>query len=121
MNSKFSAEYYVDSNIRTLNAGQFLQFERKGYYKIDKVENVGDDLKYTFIYTPDGKKVGLASTGTMITAQSDVKKETLDEKKKNKNEKKEKKDKKEKKEENPAKEDGEKKVEETKVDEKNAQ
>ena len=121
VNSKFSAEYYVDSNIRTLNAGQFLQFERKGYYKIDKVENVGDDLKYTFIYTPDGKKVGLASTGTMITAQSDVKKETLDEKKKNKNEKKEKKDKKEKKEENPAKEDGEKKVEETKVDEKNAQ
>ena len=81
VNSKFSAEYYVDSNIRTLNAGQFLQFERKGYYKIDKVEDDGEDLKYTFIYTPDGKKVGLASQGTLITASSDVKKETLDEKK----------------------------------------
>ena len=97
VNSKFSAEYYVDSNIRTLNVGQFLQFERKGYYKIDNVEQVGDQLKYSFIYTPDGKKVGLASQGTLITAGTDVKQETLDEKKKNKNDKKEVKAKKEKK------------------------
>ena len=37
VNSRFSAPYYVDSNIRTYSAGQFLQFERKGYYKIDTV------------------------------------------------------------------------------------
>ena len=83
-----------------------------GYYKIDSVEHVGDDLKYTFIYTPDGKKVGLASKGTLTTANSDVKKETLDEKKKNKNEKKEKKKATEKVEgieEKPGQEDGDKK------------
>ncbi len=30
INSKFVGQYYIDSNIRTLNAGQFLQFQRKG-------------------------------------------------------------------------------------------
>lgn len=89
VNSKFSAPYYVDSNIRTLSAGQFLQFERKGYYKIDTVTKEGDDFKYSLIYTPDGKAVGLASQGGLITQGSDIKRETLEEKKTNKGKKKE--------------------------------
>lgn len=91
VNSKFSADYYADSNIRTLNPGQFLQFERKGYYKIDKVEKQGDDLHYTLIYTPDGKQVGLASQGNLTSEKSDIKKETLAEKVSKKDKKKEKK------------------------------
>ncbi|MCL4116683.1 UNVERIFIED_CONTAM: hypothetical protein GTU68_045486 [Idotea baltica] len=67
VNSRFSAPYYVDSMVRTLDVNQFLQFERKGYYKIDKVEKDGEDLKYEIIYTPDGKKVGLASQGNPIS------------------------------------------------------
>lgn len=88
-NSKFVAQYYVDSNIRTLNSNQFLQFQRKGYYKIDRVVKEGDDLKYTLIYTPDGKKVGLASQGNQTSEKSDIKKESLEEKKINKGKKKE--------------------------------
>lgn len=78
VNSRFSAPYYVDSMVRTLNAGQFLQFERQGYYKIDKVEKEGEDFRYTIIYTPDGKKVGLGSKGNQIQEKSDIKRETLD-------------------------------------------
>lgn len=89
VNSKFVGQYYLDSNIRTLNAGQFLQFQRKGYYKIDTVVKEGDDLKYTLIYTPDGKKVGLASQGNLTSEQSDIKKESLEDKKINKGKKKE--------------------------------
>lgn len=89
VNSRFSAPYCVDSNIRTLNAGQFIQFERKGYYKIDTVTKEGDDFKYSFIYTPDGKAVGLASQGNLTTLNSDIKKETLEDKKTNKGKKKE--------------------------------
>lgn len=89
INSKFVGQYYIDSNIRTLNAGQFLQFQRKGYYKIDKVLKEGDDFKYTIIYTPDGKKVGLASQGNLTSEQSDIKKESLEDKKINKGKKKE--------------------------------
>lgn len=89
INSKFVGQYYIDSNIRTLNAGQFLQFQRKGYYKIDRVIKEGDDFKYTIIYTPDGKKVGLASQGNLTSEQSDIKKESLEDKKINKGKKKE--------------------------------
>ena len=89
VNSKFSALYYVDNHIRTLNAGQFLQFERKGYYKIDSVVQAGNDLKYTLIYTPDGKAVGLNSQGGLITENSEIKRETLEQKKTNKGKKKE--------------------------------
>lgn len=89
VNSRFTAPYYVDSNIRTLNAGQFLQFERKGYYKIDKVTKVGDDFKYEFIYTPDGKAVGLAVNGNLTSLNSEIKRETLEQKKANKGKKKE--------------------------------
>ncbi len=91
VNSRFSAPYYVDSNIRTLSAGQFLQFQRKGYYKIDSVIKEGDDFKYTFIYTPDGKAVGLAVQGNLTSENSEIKKETLEDKKQNKKKKEEKK------------------------------
>lgn len=89
VNSKFVGQYYIDSNIRTLNAGQFLQFQRKGYYKIDRVVKEGEDFRYTIIYTPDGKKVGLASQGNLTSEQSDIKKESLEDKKINKGKKKE--------------------------------
>lgn len=89
VNSKFTAPYYVDSHVRTLNSGQFVQFERKGYYIIDKIVKQGDDFKYTFIYTPDGKKVGLASQGNLTSEQSVIARETLEDKKQNKGKKKE--------------------------------
>jgi len=41
------------------------------------------------IYTPDGKKVGLASQGNLTSEQSDIKKESLEDKKINKGKKKE--------------------------------
>ena len=105
VNSRFSKDCYVDSAVRNLAVGDFLQFERKGYYKIDKITKAGDDFKYEIIYTPDGKKVGLASQGTQASKQSEVKREDLEEKvdkKKNKG-KKEKKEKKDQKEQPEAK------------------
>ena len=75
VNSRFVSDCYVDSCVRTLNTGDFLQFERKGYYKIDKIIKEGEDFKYEIIYTPDGKKVGLASQGTVTSKESDVKAE----------------------------------------------
>jgi len=53
------------------------------------VTKEGDDFKYTFIYTPDGKAVGLASQGNLTSLNSDIKRETLEDKKTNKGKKKE--------------------------------
>ena len=38
-----------------------MQFERRGYYRIDKITKEGDNFSYNLIFVPDGKAVGLAS------------------------------------------------------------
>lgn len=56
---------------------QFLQFERRCYIKIDKVELRNGDLEYDLFFVPDGKKVGLAAIKTAIDKQGDIKKKDL--------------------------------------------
>lgn len=68
-NSRFPCLCFVDPMIRTMNVGDFLQFERRGYYKVDRIESRNGDFFYEIIYVPDGKKKGLAS----ITKQTDIK------------------------------------------------
>lgn len=86
----------------TLNSDQFLQIERRAYYRIDSVKKVGQELIYTLILVPDGKKVGLASIKAVTDKQGDIQKKDLAEKveeKKAKGEKKKEKKAKETKEE----------------------
>ena len=89
-----------------MNNGEFLQFERRGYYKIDKIIKENDDFSYELILTPDGKKRGIASIANQTDKKGDVKKKDLNEKideKKNKAQpKKDKKKKEDKKEEGDA-------------------
>ena len=104
--------FYVDS---------FLQFERRGYYRVDKVTKKGDNFEYDMIFVPDGKAVGLASIAKQTDKQGDIAKQTLADKvaeKKNK-EAKGKKKKGESKAEGENAQEGEKKEEEKpKVEEK---
>jgi hypothetical protein len=57
-----------------------LQIERRAYYRIDKVDKIGDDFEYNLILVPDGKKVGLASIKTVTDKEGDIKKKDLAEK-----------------------------------------
>ena len=88
-NSRLPCLCYVEPSIRTLQTGAFVQFLRRGYYKVDKIApGPGGDLFYEFIYTPDGKvSKGIASIKTEAVKKGDIKKEGLEEKVKNKNEK----------------------------------
>lgn len=88
-NSKFSAKYYVDSNLRTLNVGQFIQFQRKGYYRIDKIEIKAGDSLYTLIKIPDGKQIGIDNGNSLINENSKIKRYTLKQKQIDKGKKKE--------------------------------
>ena len=54
-----------------------MQFERRAYYRIDKVTKEGEDFKYTLFLVPDGKKVGLASITSNIDKKGDIKKKDL--------------------------------------------
>ncbi|CAD8144692.1 unnamed protein product [Paramecium octaurelia] len=75
-NSKYVTEAFADAGIKTLQVGSVLQFERRGFFRIDKI--VGD--KYELIYIPDGKTKA-ASIQTKLDLKS-VQTGTVDEQKK---------------------------------------
>lgn len=59
--SEFRESALTDGNIHDLKKGDYLQFERKGYFVFD---GKGEDGKLEFIRIPDGKAAGLASKAT---------------------------------------------------------
>lgn len=87
-NSRFPRLCYVEPGVRTLQTGDFVQFLRRGYFKVDKIHDiVGADPTYEFIFTPDGKAKGLSSIATEVDKKGDIKKENLEEKTAKKKEK----------------------------------
>jgi glutamyl-tRNA synthetase len=80
--TEFRVEALADANVAELKQGDIIQFERKGYYILDKVQ--GDfakgDLHLEFISIPDGRAGGVASkAGTApvdLSAPPVVKKST---------------------------------------------
>ncbi|KAN0063886.1 glutamate--tRNA ligase [Thecaphora frezii] len=57
--SEFRSEAVADFNVSELEEGAQIQFERKGYYVLDKVQ--GKDGKREFIKIPDGRQASSAS------------------------------------------------------------
>ena len=55
-NTEFRTPAIADVNVRTVKKGDFLQFERKGYYICD-VAYESDDRPMVFFNIPDGKAV----------------------------------------------------------------
>ncbi len=87
INSRFVTKAYVDSGLRLLSQSKiyiyldsFIQIERRGYYRIDKVTKFGENLDYELILVPDGKKVGLASIQKATDKKGDIVTKTLAEK-----------------------------------------
>jgi glutamyl-tRNA synthetase len=65
-NSKFVTQAIAESGVRSLNIGDTLQFERRGYYIIDDIRKDADTVTYVAIFIPDGKTKGLASIPTKV-------------------------------------------------------
>lgn len=58
----------ADANVRDLKRGEFIQFERKGYYIFD---GVSGDGRHEFISIPDGRAANLASKATPAATKVD--------------------------------------------------
>ncbi|KAI0243480.1 glutamate--tRNA ligase, partial [Massospora cicadina] len=58
--TEFSVQAIGDGNIKALEKGAIIQFERKGYYIVD-VPYSQDHPSATFIFIPDGKAKSMAS------------------------------------------------------------
>lgn len=52
-----SIEAIGDKSMRTLPVGSIIQFERKGYYRLDKAYDVETGMAGEFFLIPDGKTV----------------------------------------------------------------
>jgi len=64
-----------------LQKNDYVQFLRRGYYKIDQIHSsASPDPVYEFIFTPDGKTKGIASIQTETEKKGDIKKENFEEK-----------------------------------------
>lgn len=68
-NSKFITESISESHLDVLKVGQVIQFERRGYFILDKkcFDKEGNNL-LEFIYVPDGKEKNMSNLATKIDA-----------------------------------------------------
>ncbi|ODV94262.1 hypothetical protein PACTADRAFT_35068 [Pachysolen tannophilus NRRL Y-2460] len=54
-NTEFHTSAFGDLNIRKMKVGDVIQFERKGYFRLDAIGN--NDKPYVFFTIPDGKSI----------------------------------------------------------------
>lgn len=59
-NTEFRAEALADANVLSLNVRDIIQFERKGYFMLDKIVEEGGTKRLEFIEIPDGRAAGIA-------------------------------------------------------------
>jgi len=80
-NSKFFTHALADPNIKNLQAGDLVQFERRGYFIVDKVHKIDGDTtkrRMEMIYIPDGKTKTMSNLGTKVDVGKTAKGKTLD-------------------------------------------
>jgi len=68
-NSRFVTQAFADPNIKNLQASGLVQFERRGYFIVDKVHRVDGDVgkrKMEMVYIPDGKSKTMSNLGTKV-------------------------------------------------------
>lgn len=64
--TEFCVSAWADAGVRELREGDVMQFERKGYYRVDKV----DEEEMVFVRIPDGKAAGVASKSSGVASAS---------------------------------------------------
>jgi len=80
-NPRFATHTWADPNIKNLQKGDLVQFERRGYFIIDKIHKVDGDItkrKMEMAYIPDGKTKTMSNLGTKVDVGKIAKGKTLD-------------------------------------------
>lgn len=69
--TEFKNEAVSDANLKDLTQGDIIQFERKGYYILDKIDE--EARHYKFVNIPDGRQASLASKAAAPEASTNIK------------------------------------------------
>lgn len=72
--TEFRVEAIADANVLTLSKGDIIQFERKGYYILDRI--AADKNHFDFISIPDGRAASIASKATPAPTTAPKEKKT---------------------------------------------
>ena len=59
--NRFETEAKAEAIIKTLQHGSFVQFERRGFYRLDLIKTKNNRVNYEFIYIPDGKSKNMST------------------------------------------------------------
>ena len=70
-NSRFEDVVVAEGIVKTLSHGSFFQFERRGYYIVDRVAMVNQPMVLNFI--PDGKTKGMSVLAHQVSAAETAK------------------------------------------------
>lgn len=71
--TKFVNEFYAEPLVRNLQVDDVLQFERRGYYRVDKVKSTkSGDKVIDLIFTPDGRTKAMTSYQTTAVKAEDL-------------------------------------------------
>jgi len=92
--TRFATKAFADPNVKNLAKGTVIQFERRGYFIVDKIHNAtSENRTLELIYIPDGKTKTMSNLGTAVDVAKNVLGDAKDKKKEKKEEgKKEKKE-----------------------------
>eukprot|EP00330_Aristerostoma_sp_ATCC50986_P005165 CAMPEP_0114594314 /NCGR_PEP_ID=MMETSP0125-20121206/15956_1 /TAXON_ID=485358 ORGANISM="Aristerostoma sp., Strain ATCC 50986" /NCGR_SAMPLE_ID=MMETSP0125 /ASSEMBLY_ACC=CAM_ASM_000245 /LENGTH=756 /DNA_ID=CAMNT_0001794465 /DNA_START=70 /DNA_END=2340 /DNA_ORIENTATION=+ len=88
--SKFSTSAFADPNVKNLQKATVIQFERRGYFIVDKIHSQADgERKVELVYIPDGKTKTMSNLSTKVDQAENVGAKKDDKKKKKGGDKKE--------------------------------
>jgi glutamyl-tRNA synthetase len=59
--NRFETEAKGEAIIKTLQHGCYVQFERRGFYRLDKITTKNNRANFEFIYIPDGKSKNMST------------------------------------------------------------
>jgi glutamyl-tRNA synthetase len=64
--TKFTTEAFADPHVTKLQQSAIIQFERRGYFIVDKIHQNGDNQQLEMIYVPDGKTKTMSNLSTQV-------------------------------------------------------
>ena len=67
--NKFETPAKAEATIKCLQEGAYIQFERRGFFRLDKISTRNGKVNYEFILIPDGRTKNISTLTSKINAK----------------------------------------------------
>lgn len=66
----FETPARAEAIVKNLKVGSYVQFERRGFYRLDKIQTKNNKVNYDFIFIPDGKSKNMSTLKSKVNAKT---------------------------------------------------